>query len=101
MPVSSLDHGLTLNHDNGIGCGICRGKNTIVAVELIKWHVEQASDHALDPDLLHLSEQYLTFSQSRCHFLRHSNSRPQVEHTLGGYPPLVLAIRGITLITSN
>lgn len=32
----------------------------------------------------HLSEQYLTFSQSRCHFFRQANGRPQVAQILVG-----------------
>ena len=41
---------------------------------------------------LHFSEQYLTFSQSRAHFLRHSKGRPQVAQIFGGKPFLVFAI---------
>jgi hypothetical protein len=52
---------------------------------MIKWNVENALGH-FD---LHFSEQYLTFSQSRCHFLRHSNSKPQATQTLGAKPFLV------------
>jgi hypothetical protein len=40
---------------------------------------------------LHFSEQYLTFSQSRAHFLRHSKGRLQRWQILGGKPFLVLA----------
>jgi hypothetical protein len=43
------------------------------------------------PDL-HFSEQYLTLSQSRAHFLRHSKGRPQRWQILGGKPFLVFAI---------
>jgi hypothetical protein len=41
---------------------------------------------------LHFSEQYLTLSQSRAHFLRHSKGRPQRWQILGGKPFLVFAI---------
>jgi hypothetical protein len=41
---------------------------------------------------LHFSEQYLTLSQSRAHFLRHSKGRPQVAQILGGNPFFVFAI---------
>lgn len=41
---------------------------------------------------LHLSEQYLTLSQSLAHFLRHSNPRPQRTHTLGSKPFLVFGV---------
>ena len=41
--------------------------------------------------LLQRSEQYLTFSQSRAHFLRHSKSNPQRTHVFGAKPFLVLA----------
>ena len=41
---------------------------------------------------LHLSEQYFTFSQSRAHFLRHSNGRLQRWQIFGSKPFLVLAL---------
>ena len=44
------------------------------------------------PVRLHFSEQYLTFSQSRAHFLRHSNGRWQRAQTLGANPFLILAL---------
>jgi hypothetical protein len=40
---------------------------------------------------LHFSEQYLTFSQSRAHFFRHSKGRLQRWQIFGGKPFLVLA----------
>ena len=43
------------------------------------------------PDL-HFSEQYLTFSQSLAHFLRHSNCRPHLWQILGGKPFFVFAL---------
>ena len=58
---------------------------------MIKGYVENALCH-FD---LHFSEQYLTFSQSRCHFLRHSNSSPQEAQVFGAKPFLVLAMRGM------
>ena len=46
---------------------------------------------------LQRSEQYLTFSQSLAHFLRHSNSNPQRAHTLGGKPFFIFAfMSGLT-----
>jgi hypothetical protein len=36
-------------------------------------------------------EQYLTLGQSFAHFFRHSNSRPQRWHILGGKPFLIFA----------
>jgi hypothetical protein len=45
------------------------------------------------PDLQR-SEQYLTFSQSLAHFLRHSNSNPQRTHTFGGKPFFIFARMG-------
>ena len=42
--------------------------------------------------VLHFSEQYLTFSQSRAHFLRHSKGRPHRAQIFGGKPFLVFAI---------
>ena len=42
------------------------------------------------PDL-HLSEQYFTFSQSRAHFFRHSNSLLQRTQTFGAKPFFILA----------
>jgi hypothetical protein len=41
---------------------------------------------------LHFSEQYLTFSQSRAHFLRHSKGRLHVAQILGGKPFFVFAV---------
>jgi len=60
---------------------------------VIKRNVENALGH-FD---LHFSEQNLTFSQSRCHFLRHSNSSPQDAQIFGAKPFLVLAMRGMSL----
>jgi hypothetical protein len=40
---------------------------------------------------LHFSEQYLTLSQSRAHFLRHSKGSLQRWQILGGKPFLVFA----------
>jgi hypothetical protein len=40
---------------------------------------------------LHFSEQYLTLSQSRAHFLRHSKGRLQRWQIFGGKPFFVLA----------
>jgi len=56
---------------------------------VIKGNVKNALGH-FD---LHFSEQYLTFSQSRCHFFRHSNSNPQDAQIFGAKPFLVLAMR--------
>jgi hypothetical protein len=41
---------------------------------------------------LHFSEQYLTFSQSLAHFLRHSNPLPQRKQTFGSKPFLVFGV---------
>ena len=49
--------------------------------------------------LRHLSEQYFTFSQSRAHFLRHSNSRLHRRHTLGANPFLIFAFIGLVFHT--
>ena len=38
----------------------------------------------LQPDFRHRSLQYFTDSQSRAHFFRHTNGRPQVTQTLLG-----------------
>jgi hypothetical protein len=76
-----------------IRLGISILQNSKAEIEMIKGNVENALDH-FD---LHFSEQYLTFSQSRCHFLRHSNSSPQDVQIFGAKPFLVLAKRGMCL----
>jgi hypothetical protein len=44
---------------------------------------------------LHFCEQYLTWSQSRAHFLRHSKGKPHVTQIFGGNPFFVRAVRVI------
>jgi hypothetical protein len=51
-----------------------------VSIQVVERDVEDALDHPRR----HFSEQYFTFSQSRSHFLRHSNGNPQRSHTFGG-----------------
>lgn len=51
-----------------------------------------------DFDARHLSEQYFTSSQTRAHFLRHANGRPQTMHVLVGNVDLVKR-RAASLLT--
>jgi hypothetical protein len=85
MPWSAGSHAGTFNDYNMISLGIGILQNSIVEIQVIKGNVENALGH-FD---LHFSEQYLTFCQSRCHFLRHSNSNPQVAQIFGANPFLV------------
>jgi hypothetical protein len=57
--------------------------------------VEDAFNHDFAPADLHFWEQNLTFSQSRSHFLRHSNGNPQLAQVFGAWPFLVCAVRGM------
>jgi hypothetical protein len=80
-----LDHPLAFNQHDEISISISYFHCAELNIELIEWDV----DDATHDERLHRSEQYFTESQSRCHFLRHSNNRPHRSHFLGAKPFLV------------
>ena len=62
-------------------------------MQMVEGEVEKS--HGFFDSTLHLWLQYLTCSQSRVHFLRHSNSSLQVAQTRGAKPFLIFASRAI------
>ena len=91
MPRPTGQHALTFDQDDDVGLCIRVSHNPMIKTEVIVRHVKNALEH----QPLHFCEQYFTFSQSRAHFLRHSNGRPQRSHVLGANPFLVWAVRGM------
>jgi hypothetical protein len=77
----------TSDNTGGIFKQLCNTNRTLlIFADQVLVQRLQKEDHlaAVPRALRHLSEQYLTLLQSRSHFLRHVNVRPQLAQTLLG-----------------
>jgi hypothetical protein len=92
VPGSAGGHACALDEDNQVVGRVGGRQRPAIAVQVIERDIDDSASHARR----HFSEQNFTFSQSRAHFLRHSNGRPHRSQFLGGCPFLSLATRGMT-----
>ena len=91
MPWTILDHTPAFNQNNQVGGRISSPQNPKFGVQVVMGNIE----NPLEAHRLHFSEQYLTFSQSLAHFLRHSKARPHRSQILGSKPFLRLGVPDI------